>query len=99
MEFFFPDRAYAFFSHSCKSQLENMPLLDKVIIIGKVMYNALMQWFSWIIIQVRIHTYLPYLLLNDWNNILFYHVLSHRVSLYDYDITVGENGKILVAFG
>lgn len=26
----FPDRAYAFFSHTHKAQKENMPLLDKV---------------------------------------------------------------------
>ncbi|KAJ7943701.1 Alpha-aminoadipic semialdehyde synthase [Quillaja saponaria] len=31
LEMIFPDRAYAFFSHTHKAQKENMPLLDKII--------------------------------------------------------------------
>ena len=30
LDLVFPDRAYAFFSHTHKAQKENMPLLDKV---------------------------------------------------------------------
>jgi len=33
LEMILPDRAYAFFSHTHKAQKENMPLLDKVLIL------------------------------------------------------------------
>ncbi|KAJ7980507.1 Lysine-ketoglutarate reductase/saccharopine dehydrogenase [Quillaja saponaria] len=55
LEMIFPDRAYAFFSHTHKAQRENMPLLDKI--------------------------------------------LADRVSLYDYELIVGDHGKRLLAFG
>ncbi|KAK9274571.1 hypothetical protein L1049_021820 [Liquidambar formosana] len=55
LEMIFPDRAYAFFSHTHKAQKENMPLLDKV--------------------------------------------LAERVSLYDYELIVGDHGKRLLTFG
>lgn len=55
MEMIFPDRAYAFFSHTHKAQKENMPLLDKV--------------------------------------------LAERVSLFDYELIVGDDGRRLLAFG
>jgi len=34
LEMILPDRAYAFFSHTHKAQKENMPLLDKVLILS-----------------------------------------------------------------
>ncbi|CAL9771345.1 unnamed protein product [Musa acuminata subsp. burmannicoides] len=55
LEMVFPDRAYAFFSHTHKAQRENMPLLDKI--------------------------------------------LAERVSLFDYELIVGDSGKRLLAFG
>nr|XP_043627742.1 alpha-aminoadipic semialdehyde synthase [Erigeron canadensis]XP_043627743.1 alpha-aminoadipic semialdehyde synthase [Erigeron canadensis] len=32
LEMILPDRAYAFFSHTHKAQIENMPLLDKILV-------------------------------------------------------------------
>ncbi|URE42381.1 Alanine dehydrogenase/PNT, N-terminal domain [Musa troglodytarum] len=55
LEMIFPDRSYAFFSHTHKAQRENMPLLDKI--------------------------------------------LAERVSLFDYELIVGDSGKRLLAFG
>ncbi|KAJ0981012.1 hypothetical protein J5N97_009267 [Dioscorea zingiberensis] len=55
LEMILPDRAYAFFSHTHKAQIENMPLLDKV--------------------------------------------LAERVSLFDYELIVGDDEKRLIAFG
>lgn len=55
IDMIFPNRAYAFFSHTHKAQTENMPLLDKI--------------------------------------------LAERVTLYDYERIVGNDGKRMLAFG
>ncbi|KAH7574490.1 hypothetical protein JRO89_XS03G0302600 [Xanthoceras sorbifolium] len=39
LEMVFPDRAYAFFSHTHKAQKENMPLLDKILAERATLYD------------------------------------------------------------
>lgn len=39
LEMIFPDRAYAFFSHTHKAQKENMPLLDKILSQNATLYD------------------------------------------------------------
>ncbi|KAK3213308.1 hypothetical protein Dsin_018014 [Dipteronia sinensis] len=39
LEMVFPDRAYAFFSHTHKAQKENMPLLDKILAERVTLYD------------------------------------------------------------
>ena len=85
LEMILPDRAYAFFSHTHKAQKENMPLLDKVLHFLLVPTSS----FPFRLIYIYIYFYV----------FLCMKILAERVSLYDYELIVGDNGKRLLAFG
>ena len=86
LEMILPDRAYAFFSHTHKAQKENMPLLDKVLSNFHVWNAILNLWLKYC---------------DLWSLIFFplLQILEERVSLYDYELIVGDHGKRLLAFG
>lgn len=82
-----PDRAYAFFSHTHKAQKENMPLLDKVLFYFRMFSSSASIFNTW------------FSSLSIYQSLCGMQILAERVSLYDYELIVGDHANRLLAFG